>query len=95
MPGSKVFSFDHKQVTEALIKKEGIHEGLWAMLVEFGLGAGNIPGPEKDTQVPAAIVPILKIGIQSVPSPTPLSVDAAEVNPARRQSTPKPAKATK
>ena len=42
----KTYLFDYKEVAEALIKKLGIHEGLWGIYLEFGLVATNIhPGP--------------------------------------------------
>ncbi|MBF0508441.1 MAG: hypothetical protein HQK57_05890 [Deltaproteobacteria bacterium] len=65
-----------------MIKKEGIHEGLWAIYLEFGLDGANIStGPDDLNLMPAAIVLIKRIGIQKVDQPTPLTVDAAQVNP--------------
>jgi hypothetical protein len=86
----KTYAFDYKEVAEALIKKQGIHEGLWGVYMEFGIGAANIPSdPSQQTLLPAAIVPVVKIGIQRFDRPTSLTVDAAEVNP----PPPEPAKA--
>jgi len=77
--------FTHKEVVEALIKQQGIHEGVWALLLQFGIQGANIalgsPNP-----VPAAIVPIMGIGLQKADQVTSMSVDAAEVNPAPAQS---------
>ena len=39
----KTYVFDYKEVAEALIKQQGIHEGLWGVYMEFGIGAANIP----------------------------------------------------
>lgn len=75
-----VFSF--KEVVEALIKKQDLHEGNWGIYVEFGLGAANV-GPTDDQLLPTAIVPIQKIGIQRVPKENSLAVDAAKVNPVK------------
>jgi hypothetical protein len=59
------YGFDYKEVAEALIKKQGIHEGLWGIYMEFGLGTATInPGLSQDIMVPAAVVPVMKIGIQ-------------------------------
>jgi hypothetical protein len=81
----KSYLFDYKEVAEALIKKEDIHEGLWGIYMEFGLGAANIPAdPSGQMFLPAAIVPVVKIGIQRFDQPSSLTVDAAEVNPAPR-----------
>jgi hypothetical protein len=81
----KNYIFDYKEVAEALIKKQGIHEGLWGIYMEFGIAAGNIPaGPSEQVLLPAAIVPVVKIGIQRFDKPSSLTVDAAEVNPRPR-----------
>jgi hypothetical protein len=81
----KNYIFDYKEVAEALIKKQGIHEGLWSVYMEFGLGAGNVPtDPSGQVIVPAAIVPVVKFGIQRFDKPNSLTVNAAEVNPRPR-----------
>jgi len=79
------YTFDYKEVAEALIKKQGIHEGLWGIYMEFGIVAGNIPtGPSEQALLPAAIVPVVKIGIQRFDKPSSLTVDATEINPSPR-----------
>ncbi len=76
------YAFSHKEITELLIKKQDIHEGLWAIYVEFGLGAANIgTSPEDLNILPAAIVPVKRIGIQRHDQPNPLTIDASQVNP--------------
>jgi hypothetical protein len=85
----KNYVFDYKEVAEALIKQQGIHEGLWGIYMEFGiLGTNMTSGPPEERTIPAAIVPILKIGIQRFDNPSSLTVDAAEVNPRPRQVAP-------
>jgi hypothetical protein len=74
------FMFKIKDLTTLLLKEQGIHEGTWQILFNFGLGAANV-GPTEAEVAPAAIVPVLGIGIQKVPERGPLTVDAAEVNP--------------
>jgi hypothetical protein len=76
------YTFSSKEVAEALIKQQGLHEGTWGIYVEFSLAAGNIPDPTGNP-VPAAIVPITKLGIQRFAANHPLAVNAAEVNPQR------------
>jgi len=73
--------FSHKEVVEALIKQQGIHEGIWGLWVKFGIQGANV-GAGLTNLVPAAIVPVLEIGLQKFEEVTNLSVDAAEVNPA-------------
>ena len=82
MPEARQFTFTYQEIAKALIKQQGIHEGLWGVYVEFGIAAANIgTAPESTDLVPAAIVPIQRIGIQRFDEPSNLTVDAAEVNP--------------
>ncbi len=76
------YTFSFKEIAEALVKQQGLHEGLWAIRVEYGLTAANIGTVEgsKDA-TPAAIVPIIKLGIQRGSEDNNLTVDAAKVNP--------------
>ncbi len=81
MAESTQYTFSHREVVEALIKKQGLHEDMWSLYVEFGLTAANMSGPIGDQAVPTAIVPILKIGLQKGKTEDFLTVDAAKVNP--------------
>jgi len=83
MPEPQKMTFNHSQVTEALIKYNNIHEGLWGLYVEFGIAAGNA-GPSPDQINPAAIVPIQKIGLQRFDKPNNMTADAAVVNPLKK-----------
>ncbi len=82
MAEADLFTFSHKEVVEALIKKQNLHEGLWALYIEFGIGAANA-GPSPDALNPSAIVPVVKIGLTRATEKTNLTVDAAEVNSAK------------
>jgi hypothetical protein len=55
--------FDFREVVEMMIRREDIREGKWVLAVEFGIGAANIAEPGTTEARPAAIVPILNIGI--------------------------------
>jgi hypothetical protein len=80
MPEIKMIALSHKEVTEALIKYQGLHEGIWQLYVEFGIAAANVAfGAEEN--FPSAIVPIKKIGLHRVEKETPLALDAAKINP--------------
>jgi len=81
MPETKNIVFNHKEVAEALVRKADIHEGLWGLYVEFGIAAANVGSSPEEGLNPAAIVPILKLGIQKFEKPNNLTVDASEVNP--------------
>jgi hypothetical protein len=76
----QIYTFSYKEVAEALVKQQGIHEGLWGVYIKFGISATNIgPGPQEI--VPAAIVPVLEVGIQRFKEESNLTVDAGKVNP--------------
>jgi len=77
----QIYPFTYQELAEILIKHKNIHEGLWGIYVEFGIGATNI-GQGPNDMLPAAIVPIVKLGLQRFPEPNNLTVDAAKVNPA-------------
>ena len=77
-PAQIVFSY--KEVVEALVKKYGIHEGIWGLWVRFGIKGANI-GETKTEVKPAAIVSLLEIGLQKFDEETSISVDASKVNP--------------
>ena len=73
------FTFSHKELAEILVKRLDIHEGIWGLYLEFGLQAINLTND--DQQTPAAIVPLLKVGLQKFEKETTISVDATKVNP--------------
>jgi hypothetical protein len=75
------FSYSFVEIAELLVKKADLHEGHWGLYVEFGLNATNIVTEAPKTMLPAAIIPIVKMGLQRFPEPNLLSVDAAKVNP--------------
>ena len=80
MAESQTYMFSFKELAEALVKQQGIHEGIWGVYIQFGITATNIGENPKDI-IPAAVVPVLKIGIQKFPEENNLTVDAAQVNP--------------
>jgi alcohol dehydrogenase class IV len=84
------YLFSYQEVVEALIKHQGIHEGLWSLRVEFALGAANVhTTPGGAEMVPAAIIPLQSIGLQRSASLNNLTVDAAIVNPSQTENKPK------
>lgn len=92
MPEVEKFKFSHREVLEALLKKQGIHEGLWQMVVTFGLGGVNA-GENPESVSPAAVVAVQAIGIDRIEPGNPLAntavvVDAALVNPATDSTSP-------
>ena len=85
--------FDYKEIAEALIKKQGLNEGLWGLYFEFGLGAVNLNSEQTPNSLtPTAIVAVRRIGLQRFPEPNNLTVDAAQINPPSRASSKRPMK---
>jgi hypothetical protein len=88
MPEVKNFVFSHTELAEILIKKLELHEGLWGVYFELGLGGANVPTtPDGKTLTPAAVSFIKNVGIQRYDSPSNLTVDAAQVNPPNKAKT--------
>ena len=83
MPEVNQFTYKYDEVVTLLIKKAGLHEGKWQLIMNFAMTGANIGSGPNDV-VPAAIVGITNIGIQRATpeSPAPLTDDAAVVNPA-------------
>lgn len=82
MPETTQFTYKVHEITALMIKASGVHEGLWNFAIKFGIGGANVQDAS-GTFLPSAIVPVMELGIQRVDAPTPLSVDAAKVNPAK------------
>ncbi len=83
MAEPRQIAFPYQELATILVRRQGIHEGLWGVYVELGIGGANVsPAPGVDA-VPAAIVPLQRIGIQRFDEEVEgLTVDAAVVNPA-------------
>ncbi|MBK7393812.1 MAG: hypothetical protein IPI64_11030 [Chloracidobacterium sp.] len=91
----QVHLFEFTDIVTEMIRKKGLHSGIWALYVEFGLTATNMAfrdennpnaakGPEDgppDAILPTAVIPIKKFGLVEAPIETTISVDAAKVNP--------------
>lgn len=81
------YKFSYKEVVEALIKKQDLHEGIWMLGLQFGIGGINIKNPEtKGDPVPAAIVPVVGITLRKKKSLNPLALDASVVNPRSKKN---------
>jgi hypothetical protein len=81
----ETFGFDLKEVAAALIKQQGIHDGLWIIAFEFNLGAGLVGASKEDVR-PSAFVQINKISLvrqNEILGAPNLIVNAAEINPAQ------------
>lgn len=85
--------FTHKEVVEALLKQQGIREGIWGIYIKFGIKGANVGMSDVDL-MPAAIVPVLEIGLQKFDQENNLAIDAAKMvkerkSKARKSNRPK------
>lgn len=78
------YKFSYKELAELMVKKQGLHEGIWGIWMRFGIQAANT-GPSEEEIVPTAILPVIEIGLQRFEKENSLSVDASKVNPATGQ----------
>ena len=76
MATAKQITFKYREIAELLAREAGVQEGFWGLFIRFGLSAANI-GANSDDMKPAAIVPIMEIGIQEFDSANNLTIDAA------------------
>ena len=71
-----------KELTAALVRHYGLHEGLYDLFLEYQFAFGNF-GPNALQVVPSAVVGLSKLSVTKVTQTGPLTVDASEVNPAQ------------
>ena len=82
MAEPRQIAFPYQQLAEILVKQQDIHEGLWGIYIELGIGGANVSPAPGASVVPAAIVPLQRMGIQRFDEEVEgLTVDAAVVNP--------------
>jgi len=79
------YTFSLKEVTEALIKQQGLESGEWMLAVEFNFSA-TMAGPNATEVKPSALIQIATLQLtRAVPnSPAGLVVDASKVNTKKR-----------
>jgi len=71
-----------REIATMLVKRYGLHEGLWDLSVEFQVGIGPM-GPSPSDILPGAMFRLSRIGLAPAIQPGPQTVDAAVVNPAQ------------
>lgn len=70
-----------KEVVALLIRHHGFHDGKFDLLLEYQFGLGAF-GPTAELTTPGVMVGLSRLGLTRAAIPGPLTVDAAEVNPA-------------
>jgi len=81
-----IADFSLVEMTEMLIKTQGLHEGLYNLSVQFQIGIGAV-GPSPESIYPGAMMGISRIGLSKTEEGKKNihTVNAAEVNPAPKK----------
>jgi len=81
-----ITDFSLVEMTEILIKNQGLHEGLYNLSVQFQIAVGAV-GPSPELICPGAMMGISRIGLSKTEEGKENihTVDAAEVNPAPKK----------
>ncbi|MDO9043418.1 MAG: hypothetical protein Q7U64_13930 [Desulfocapsaceae bacterium] len=76
------------EITEILIKHQGLHEGLYNLSVQFQIAVGAI-GPSPELICPGAMLGVSRIGISKTEEEKVNihTVNAEKVNPAPKKRT--------
>ncbi|MCJ2039059.1 hypothetical protein MKK55_08855 [Methylobacterium sp. J-059] len=78
------YEFSFKELAEVLIKKQGIHDGIWAIGFNLNIGTG-LMGPNQNQSYPSAMVQVTSAILNRVDAGTnplpPSAVDAGICNP--------------
>jgi hypothetical protein len=83
---NQIADFSLIEVTEILIKHQGLHEGLYNLSLQFQIAVGAV-GPSPELITPGAMLGVSRIGLAKTEKEkaNPQTVDAAEVNPAPKK----------
>jgi len=83
---SPIADFSLIEMTEILIKHQGLHEGLYNLSLQFQIAVGAV-GPAPELVTPGAMIGVSRIGLSKAvkEKATPQTVDAAKVNPAPKK----------
>lgn len=83
---NRIADFTLTELTEILVKHQGLHEGLYNLSLEFQLAVGAV-GPTPELICPGAMIGVSRIGLSKTEKEKANihTVDAAKVNPAPKK----------
>lgn len=83
---NQVVDFSLVEMTEILIKNQGLHEGFYNLSFQFQIAVGAV-GPSQELICPGAMMGISRIGLSKTEKEKANihTVNAAEVNPAPKK----------
>lgn len=70
-----------EEMGKFLVKRFGLHEGLWDVTFEIQIGIGHFGSTPNDV-LPGSMTRISRVGLTPSVNKTHLTIDAAEANPA-------------
>ncbi len=73
-----LIQFSYKELVALMLREKKITTGIWGIFTRFGIAAANV-GADAQSLRPAAIVPVVEIGLQPFPEQSALTVDAAKL----------------
>ena len=81
-----IADFSLRELTEILIKNQGLHEGFYNLSVELQIGVGTV-GPSPELICPGAMLGVTRIGLSKTEKGKENihTVNAAEINPASKK----------
>jgi hypothetical protein len=95
MPTSE-HKFSIEELLGALLRDQGIHEGHWALNVEFSTTGASVKPQENPTRaLPGLIVSVNSATLMRAESAAAGAVDAAVVNPRKSMTSTKPSRSRK
>ncbi|HFD31707.1 MAG TPA: hypothetical protein ENJ28_03195 [Gammaproteobacteria bacterium] len=83
---NRMADFSLIELTEILVKHQGLHEGLYNLSLEFQLAVGAV-GPTPELICPGAMIGVSRVGLSKTEKEKVNihTVDAAKVNPAPKK----------
>ncbi len=78
-----IASYELRQITELLVKQNGLHEGVYDLAVEFNIGVGPVT-VGSSSAIPGVALGVKRIGLIQTTIQGETTVDAAVVNPATK-----------
>ena len=83
---NSIVDFSLVELTEILVKHQGLHEGLYNLSLEFQIAVGAV-GPTPELISPGAMIGISRVGLSKTEKEKTniQTVDAANVNPAPKK----------
>lgn len=79
---NKIVDYSLVELTEILVKHQGLHEGLYNLYLEFRIAVGAV-GPAPELICPGAMIGVSRIGLAKTEKEKANmhTVDASKVNP--------------